>query len=159
MSLKKYLDNYKGVKVSYKKYFIKGLLYMGNITKKVRFEEMRNIFVGLNKPELVEFVDHELELIEKKAMSRKVDTSKRKTENNAIAKIIVEAMKKTGKPSTITELLKESSLASYTTEKGLPLSNQKVSAILKTMLRTEENPNGTIIRTTDKKSVFFSIAE
>ena len=64
-----------------------------------------------------------------------------------------------GKPTTITELLKVDTLTNYVTEDGKALSNQKISAILKPMLKTEENPNGIIIRTMDKKTTLFAIAE
>ena len=129
------------------------------ITKKMRFEEMKGIMEGLGKTELVEFINHEIELIDRKAMNRKAGTGKKAQENSAIAEIILDAMVNVGKPITITELLKVDELANYVTEDGKSLSNQKVSAILKPFLKTEENPNGTVVRTMDKKTTLFSIAE
>lgn len=129
------------------------------ITKRMRFVELKEILVELGKTELVDFVNHEIELIDKKAMNRKAETSKKSVENQEISKLIIEAMEKVGKPTTITDLLKVDILADYVTEDGKALSNQKVSAILKPLLRTEENPNGTVVRTMDKKTTLFAIAE
>lgn len=129
------------------------------ITKKMRFEELKGILETMERQDLVDFVNHEIELIDKKAMSRKAGTGKKAKENEAIAEIILEAMEKIGKPTTITDLLKVDILADYVTEDGKSLSNQKVSAILKPLLRTEENPNGTVVRTMDKKTTLFAIAE
>lgn len=129
------------------------------ITKKMRFEELRGILEELGKTELVAFVDHEIELIDKKAMNRKAGTSKKAQENQALAEIVLEELAKIGK-TTITELLKKSDvLADYVTEEGKTLSNQKISAILKPYIRTEENATGTVIRTTEKKVTYFQIAE
>jgi len=129
------------------------------ITKKMRFEELKGILETMERQDLVDFVNHEIELIDKKAMSRKAGTGKKAKENGTIAEMILEAMEKVGKPTTITDLLKVDILADYVTEDGKSLSNQKVSAILKPLLRTEENPNGTVVRTMDKKTTLFAIAE
>ena len=129
------------------------------ITKKMRFEELRGLMENVGREDLIAFIDHEIELIDKKAMSRKASTGKRAIENKAISELIINAMASIGKPTTITELLKVDTLTNYVTEDGKALSNQKISAILKPMLKTEENPNGIIIRTMDKKTTLFAIAE
>ena len=129
------------------------------ITKKMRFEELRGLMENVGREDLIAFIDHEIELIDKKAMSRKASTGKRAVENKAISELIINAMASIGKPTTITELLKVDTLTNYVTEDGKALSNQKISAILKPMLKTEENPNGIIIRTMDKKTTLFAIAE
>ena len=129
------------------------------ITKKMRFEELRGLMENVGREDLIAFIDHEIELIDKKAMSRKASTGKRAVENKAISELIINAMASIGKPTTITELLKVDTLINYVTEDGKALSNQKISAILKPMLRTEENPNGTVVRTMDKKTTLFAIAE
>lgn len=109
-----------------------------------------------NMTELVNFIDHEIELLDRKTNNRKAGTGKKATENNAITTIIVEELEKIGK-TTITDLLKKSEvLANYITEEGKALSNQKVSALLKP-LYSGENP--TIIRTIEKKSTFFQVAK
>lgn len=129
------------------------------ITKKMRFEELKGILEGLGKTELVTFVEHEIELIDKKAMNRKSGDTKKAKENSAIAEMVLEVMAQIGKPITITDLLKVDPLTDYVTEDGKALSNQKISAVLKPLLRTELNPNGTVVRTMDKKTTLFAIAE
>ena len=124
------------------------------ITKKMRFEELKGILEELGKTELIAFVEHEIELIDKKAMNRKTGNSKKSQENSAIAEIILEELARIGK-TTITDLLKKSqTLTNYVTEDGKALSNQKVTAILKPYIT-----NGTVIRTMEKKSTFFQIAQ
>lgn len=130
------------------------------ITKKMRFEELKEILEGLGKTELVTFVEHEMELIDRKAMNRKTGTGKKAQENKAITKIILDELARLGK-TTVTDLLKNSQmLSNYVTEDGKTLSNQKISAILKPLLKTEENQKGAVVRTVDnKKTTFFEIAE
>lgn len=129
------------------------------ITKKEFFGMLKAVVEGCepaNMAELVGFIDHEVELLDKKASSRKAGTGKKAVENNNITAVIVEELRKIGK-STITDLLKKSEvLANYVTEDGKSLSNQKVSALLKP-LYSGENP--TVIRTIEKKSTFFQVAE
>lgn len=127
------------------------------ITKKMRFTEIREIMEELGKTELVEFIDHEIELIDRKAENRKMGTSKKAVENDNITNLIIEALTSLNKPVTITELLKIDTLANYVTEDGKSLSNQKISALLKPLLKSSLNPSGIVTRTMDKKIVLFSI--
>lgn len=129
------------------------------ITKKMRFEELKGILTELGKTELVQFVEHEIDLIDKKAQNRKKETSKRAIENQGISELILEALERVGKPVTITELLKDKALSEYVTEEGKVLSNQKVSAIIKPMLKSGVNPGGLIVRTTVKRITYFSLTE
>lgn len=124
------------------------------VTKKMRFEEMKGIMVELGKTELVEFIDHEIELIDRKAMNRKTGNDKKSQENSAIAEIILEELARIGK-TTITDLMKKSqTLTNYVTEDGKTLSNQKITAVLKPYIA-----DGTVVRTMEKKSTFFQVAQ
>ena len=126
------------------------------ITKKMRFEELKGIMEGLGKTDLVTFIDHEIELINRKAESRKAGVGKKAVENNALTELVVEELAKVGK-CTITELLKKSEvLADYVTEDGKTLSNQKISSLLKP-LYTGDSPK--VERTMEKKSVYFRVIE
>ena len=129
------------------------------ITKRMRFEEIKAIAEEMGREDLVKFAEHEIELIDKKASNRKADTTKKAKENSAITQVVLEELAKIGK-TTITDLLRKSEvIADYITEEGKSLSNQRITAILKPLIRTEENPNGQVIRTMEKKSVYFEIAE
>ena len=124
------------------------------ITKKMRFTEIRKIMEELGKTELIEFIDHEIELIDRKAENRKTGTSKRMIENNSITELIIRELQVIGK-TTITNLLKQSEpLADYVTEEGNALSNQKITALLKPLVE-----NGKVIRTVDKKTIYYELIE
>ena len=128
-------------------------------TKKEFFGMLRAVVEGCeptNMSDLLGFIDHEVELIDKKAESRKTATGKRAVENGNITKLIVEELKRIGK-TTITELLSKSEpLANYVTEDGKALSNQKISALLKPLYMGE---NPIITRTMEKKVVYFEVID
>ena len=128
-------------------------------TKKEFFGMLRAVVEGYeptNMSDLLGFIDHEVELIDKKAESRKTATGKRAVENGNITKLIVEELKRIGK-TTITELLSKSEpLANYVTEDGKALSNQKISALLKPLYMGE---NPIITRTMEKKVVYFEVID
>lgn len=133
---------------------------MTNKTTKKEFFGMLKTMVNEVKPanmdELLGFINHEVELIDKKASARKAGTDKRAIENNNITNLIVEELTKLGS-ATITELLKKSEvLADYITEDGKALSNQKISALLKP-LYSGDNP--IIERIVDKKVIYFKVIE
>lgn len=122
------------------------------ITKKMRFTEIRKIMEELGKTDLIAFIDHEIELIDKKAENRKMGTSKKAVENDNITELIVRELQAIGK-TTITSLLKQSEpLADYITEEGKALSNQKITALLKPLIE-----NGKVIRTVDKKTIYYEL--
>lgn len=110
-------------------------------TKRVYFNELLEI-VKDNK-ELVEFLNHEIELLDKKANSK--TPSKTQIENESIKKVIVEVLTESDRPLTITEI-------QNTNEKLVALSNQKISALL-TQLVNET----IVVRTIEKKKAYFSI--
>lgn len=94
-----------------------------------------------NKTEALAFINHEVELLEKK--STKSGQTKTQKENIAIMEVISTVLADMGKPVTITELMKDERLSAY--------SNQKLSALVRQM------PN--VVKTTEKKKSFFSLVE
>lgn len=113
------------------------------VTKRERFEQIKALVS--DNAELVAFIDHEIELLNKKN-SRSGKPTKTQVENESIKATIFEALLASGKPMTVTQLL--------ATDKLADLSNQKVSALL-TQLRKENK----VVRTVEKKVAFYSIAE
>lgn len=109
------------------------------ITKRVRFEEIKGIVEEMGRTDLVDFVNHELELLDKKANNKTLTSSQK--ENAEIKKTIVAKLVELGRSVTISELQKEG-FENY--------SNQKLSALLKQLVDTNE-----VVRTTDKKKAFF----
>lgn len=113
------------------------------MTKKGMFESLKG-YVADNA-EMVAFIDHEIELLNRKAS--KSGQTKTQKENEGIMENILVALEKVGRPVTITELQNENEdMAQY--------SNQKLSALLKKL-----NESGKVSKVTDKKKSYFSIAE
>ena len=113
------------------------------MTKKEMFESLKG-YVADNA-EMVAFIDHEIELLNRKAS--KSSQTKTQKENEGIMENILVALEKVGRPVTITELQNENEdMAQY--------SNQKLSDLHKKL-----NENGKVSKVTDKKKSYFSIAE
>jgi len=112
-------------------------------TKREYFNELKAIVS--DNDALVAFIDHELELLDKKNSAPKNPTAKQ-IENEKVKDYILAHLVK---PMTISEMLKDF-LADYPTE----LSNQRVSAIVKQLV--EDNA---VIRTVKQRKAYFSVAE
>lgn len=108
------------------------------MTKKGYFEILRELV--FDRPELVDFIDHEIELLSKK--NSKTSPSKNQIENEAIKVDILNALEEFGKGVTITELMTK-----------VPYSNQKLSALVKQLVEDKK-----VIRTEDKRKVYFTLA-
>lgn len=120
------------------------------LTKRDYFEMIKVICEG--RQDLIDFCDHELELLAKK--NSKGGTTKTQTENVKVAEMLINELEKIGIPSTITELMNKSeTIKEYKLENGNPLSNQKISAIFKQLVE-----NGTLTKSTEKKKSYFSVA-
>ena len=118
------------------------------ITKRERFANLYAIVEqsnAENKTDLLGFIDHEVELLEKKS-SKTTMTATQKA-NLEVMETIKEVL--ADKPnSTVSELIKDERLSAYT--------NQKISALLRLL-----GDDGTkqVVKTTDKKVSRFSLAE
>ena len=98
-----------------------------------------------NKTEALAFINHEVELLEKK--SAKSGQTKTQKENVEVMEKIKSALGEVGKAVTSTELQAASAeMAEY--------SNQKLSALLKKSVES-----GEVVKTTEKKKSYFSLAE
>ena len=118
------------------------------MTKKDWFATIRAMVEGSGnerEDEILAFIDHEVELLEKK--SSKSGQTKTQKENVEVVAKIENALREVGKAVTITELQTAS-------EEMSAYSNQKLSALLKQMMS-----KGTVVRTEDKKKAYFSLAE
>ena len=113
------------------------------VTKRMRFEQIKSLIS--DNEELVAFIDHEIELLDKKN-SRSGKPTKTQVENETIKNTIFNILQTTNKPMTVTQLL--------ATEELNGLSNQKVSALL-TQLRDVNK----VVRTVEKKVAYYSINE
>ena len=114
-------------------------------TKKEMFGKLIELAQESERTDLIEFCEHEIELLNKKASAS--GQSKTQVENEKIKTIIAEELTRIARAITISELIKESeNLGQY--------SNQKLSALLKQMVES-----GTVTKIVDKKKSLFTIAE
>ena len=94
--------------------------------------------------EMVAFIDHEIELLDKKASNKKATKTQ---EANVGIKSTILAVLEGGKSMTVTEMQGASAELSK-------LSNQKVSALVRQLVDA-----GEVVRTIDKKVSRFSLAD
>lgn len=114
------------------------------VTKKDNFEEVIKIAKELGRTDLVEFAQHELDLLKKKTSTKSTKTNE---EQITLMEKIVNALNEIGRSVTITELQKENAeMAEY--------SNQKLSAMLKKLVDNKQ-----VTKMVDKKKSYFTTAE
>ena len=113
------------------------------MTKKDYFNELLKIEAVASNGSLVDFINHEVGLLEKK--SSKSTLSKTQVENNSIKDIIMNVLQESARPMTITEI-------QAVNEDLKELSNQKISALLKQLVDTD-----LVERVVDKKKTYFQI--
>lgn len=117
-------------------------------TKKENFYKIIEVLQANDRNDLVEVIQHEIELIEKKAMNGK--KTKTQEANEVIKDLIIAELVRIATPVTITELLQQSKeLADMTNN-----SNQKVSALM-----TQLKENKQVVRLQEGKKATFTIAE
>lgn len=115
-------------------------------TKKEMFRKLIELAQENERTDLIEFCEHEIELLNKKASAS--GQTKTQAENEKIKVVIAEELTRIARAVTISELIKESeSLGQY--------SNQKLSALLKQMVENDK----TVTKIIDKKKSLFTIAE
>ena len=100
------------------------------VTKRDNFEEVIKIAKELGRTDLVEFAQHEIDLLDKKASSKV--TTKTQKENEGIKEVIKNFLNSTpNEMFTITQLQEKiTDLADY--------SNQKVSALVNQLYKANE---------------------
>ena len=112
------------------------------VTKRDNFEEVIKIAKELGRTDLVEFAQHEIDLLDKKASSKV--TTKTQKENEGIKEVIKNFLNSTpNEMFTITQLQEKiADLADY--------SNQKVSALVNQLYKANE-----VDKVVDKKKSYF----
>jgi predicted Rossmann fold nucleotide-binding protein DprA/Smf involved in DNA uptake len=111
------------------------------MTKRENFAILRSLVA--DNAELVAFIDHEVELLDKKNTKSGTPT-KKQIQNNAIKDTLLSVMSDT--PMTISEI-------QALVPSGEEMSNQKISALL-TALKND----GKVVRTVDKRVAYFAKA-
>lgn len=114
------------------------------MTKRDHYNALLNLDEVKSNPTLVDFINHELELLDKKNSADKKPTAQQ-TANDSIKVAILDNMVE-GKMYTITDIIKS-------VPECAELTNQRVSALVR-QLKDE----GKIVRTEDKRKAYFSLA-
>ena len=113
------------------------------LTKRELFGQARELAVANGREDLVAFIDHEIDLLNKKASAS--GNSKTQKENLEIIEKLINELANINEPVTISDFQKRSAYASQ-------FSNQKISALFRKEI------DGRIIKTVDKKKSYFSVA-
>ena len=115
------------------------------MTKRENFELIAKTIETMeieNKAEMLNFIAHEIELLEKK--SSKSGQTKTQKENENLKGLILKVLSNAKAGMTITEIQSKNEVLGS-------LSNQKVSAILRNMVK-----EGTVTKDTSTKKTLFS---
>lgn len=116
------------------------------ITKRDNFNKLLTIREVAEDTQLVEFINHELELLDRKSASHSTAKTANQKANEEIKTKIIDVLVQLGK-STISELQAGS-------EEMAEYSNQKLSALLKQLVDSKQ-----VVRTMEKKKAYFEVAE
>ena len=122
---------------------MKGIDTMKKMTK---IEMFTLIATRLTNQDEIDFINHEIELLENKKSSVRKPTVNQ-VENNGFMNEIVEILGKADAPMMIADIQASASGELAT------ISNQRISAILKKLV-----DNGTVVKTYDKRKAYFSLA-
>ena len=134
---------------------------MSTITKKIMFATIANYFRNsmddmlsipdemvtenmddaISADDVVKFMEHEMELVSRKRSTGNSKPTAKQAEQDAMREKILAFLRENG-TSTATDI-----------PKALFISNQRVNGLMRPMIKA-----GKIIRTEDKKKVYFSIA-
>lgn len=112
------------------------------VTKREKFEMLKALSEVQANPMLMEFIDHELELLEKKNSADKKPTAQQ-VANEGLKQTIMDVLTENGGLMTVTDVQKSCD--------GLAeLSNQRVSALLRQL-----KDDGKVERVEDKRKAYF----
>ena len=116
------------------------------ITKRDNFNALLAIPAVAENAQLVSFIEHEIELLDKKNSADKKPTAQQ-IANKGVMETIMQVLSENGGLMTVTDVQKANAALAE-------LSNQRISALLR-QLKDEHK----VERVEDKRKAFFKIAE
>ena len=116
------------------------------MTKREKFEMLKALVA--ENAMLVEFIDHEIELLDKKKSNGNAKANEKMEKS---VDIVYNALVAIGRAVTASELIAESNLNELANESGV-VSTQKVSAMFKKL-----KEQGKVESYTDKKKTYFKV--
>lgn len=119
------------------------------LTKRDYFSQLREIVK--DNETLVAFIDHEIELLNKKNSSKSDAPSKTQIENKELSNQILDIMVGLDEPKTITELINETEIGKLTFGKdNKEMTNQKLSRLVNDLAKAK-----VVTRTVVKGVAYF----
>lgn len=118
------------------------------ITKREKFEMLKALVV--DNAMLVEFIDHEIELLDKKKSNGNAKANEKMATE---VELVYNALVSVGRATTASELIAETDLSALANESGV-VSTQKVSAMLKKL-----KEQGRVETYTEKKKTYFKVVD
>ena len=115
---------------------------MTKMTKAQKFAMLKEIPAVAENPVLVEFIEHELDLLAKKNSAEKKPTAQQVANGNIAEAIVGHLSAEPNRLFTITEIIKE-------VPECADLTNQRVSAIVRGLIGTS------VERIEEKRKAFF----
>jgi hypothetical protein len=112
-----------------------------SMTKREMFVAIANVAEVAANEEMVNFINHEIELLDNRKSGKKGQTKTQK-ENEGIKAVIAEVLNESGEKKTVTELIADERLNGYT--------NQKISALLRQMVEA-----GRVNKSIEGKKAYF----
>ena len=119
------------------------------ITKREMFEQIKAVVLAAeveNVEQLVAFIDHEVELVNKKSASKSKAEIEKANANVELTQIVREVLANSSVAMTVSEVMKANEVLAE-------LSNQKISALLKQMVES-----GSVVREEIKRKAHFKRA-
>ena len=117
------------------------------VTKKDNYKELM-AYVPTNRKDLIDFINHEIELLKKKRSNGNSKANKQVADN---VELVYNALVAYGKPETVSDLIVHTDLSALAVD-GNIVSTQKVSAYLKKLV-----DGGRVAKTVDKKKTYLSV--
>ena len=118
------------------------------MTKREKFEMLKALVA--DNEMLVEFIDHEIELLDKKKSNGNAKANEKMEKS---VELVYNALVGMGKAVSVSELIAENDLSAIANELNV-VSTQKVSAYLNKLVAS-----GKVVKFTDKKKTYFKVAE
>ena len=115
------------------------------VTKRDYFNRILGIAEVSADEELVAFINHELELLDKKS-AKKSENTKTEKENAPLREEIMAVLESADAPMTVSQILAAS-------DKFAGMSNQKISALVRQLMNA-----GKVVKSVDKKKSLFAVA-
>ena len=116
------------------------------VTKREKFEMLKALVA--DNAMLVEFIDHEIELLDKKKSNGNAKANEKMEKS---VELVYNALVSVGRAVTASELIAETDLSALANESGI-VSTQKVSSMFKKL-----KEQGKVESYTDKKKTYFQV--